>query len=185
VQSLDWGRLLDLDSPWAHLLVSTERVADDTASRDGAIGIAPVVRILRGVRCQDVDHLFQEWAAAFQFPYYFGNNWDAFEECIGDLSWLPAKGYVAVVTQAHLLLRQSDQALATLAEVFNGVAREWRMPSSPANRPLRPPTPFRVVFHAEPDHAAAATTRLQLAGVSINRSVAALDPLTVSPSGTR
>jgi hypothetical protein len=29
-----------------------------------------------------------EFAASFQFPYYFGENWPAFDECINDLSWL-------------------------------------------------------------------------------------------------
>ncbi len=31
---------------------------------------------------------------ALQFPEYFGSNWDAFEECITDMSWHRADGFV-------------------------------------------------------------------------------------------
>ena len=33
--------------------------------------------------------LLEELYHRLQFPDYFGNNWDALEECIRDLSWLP------------------------------------------------------------------------------------------------
>ena len=37
------------------------------------------------------------FADKLQFPGYFGWNWDAFEECLNDLSWLPAGKGVAIV----------------------------------------------------------------------------------------
>jgi hypothetical protein len=48
-----------------------------------------VVRTLRGVKMQTVQQLFDEFAAALQFPWYFGENWAAFDECLTDLAWLP------------------------------------------------------------------------------------------------
>lgn len=45
-------------------------------------------RFLRGERMHTVSSTLDEFAAALQFPWYFGRNKDAFDECIGDLSWL-------------------------------------------------------------------------------------------------
>jgi hypothetical protein len=41
-----------------------------------------VVRFLRGKKMTTAQGLYDEFAAAFQFPYYFGNNGDAFDECL-------------------------------------------------------------------------------------------------------
>jgi RNAse (barnase) inhibitor barstar len=40
---------------------------------------------------------FQELARALRFPDYFGHNWDAVYDCLTDLGWLPAAGYVLVL----------------------------------------------------------------------------------------
>ena len=39
-------------------------------------------RILRGWKMRTVTKMFDEFGAAMQFPYYFGENWPAFDECL-------------------------------------------------------------------------------------------------------
>ena len=46
------------------------------------------VAYIRGKRCATEEGFFKEISAAFQFPYYFGENWPALDECITDLDWL-------------------------------------------------------------------------------------------------
>lgn len=49
---------------------------------------------LDGRRVRDKVSFLRVAAEAMAFPDYFGKNWDAFEECINDLAWASASGYV-------------------------------------------------------------------------------------------
>ncbi len=65
-------------------------------------------------------------AASMDFPTYFGQNWDAFEECIRDLSWAPAQGYVLLYDHvAPFATNQPDEWKVAHAILKNAVA-EWR-----------------------------------------------------------
>ena len=77
-----------------------------------------VIRVIRGQRCVDERELFQEFAAAFQFPYYFGHNWDALDECLGDLDWLPGATYIVVITNSDRVLSSSPGSLPILCRVL-------------------------------------------------------------------
>jgi hypothetical protein len=44
------------------------------------VGCGMYIAVLRGDRMQTFKSLYQEVAAALQFPYYFGNNWNALKE---------------------------------------------------------------------------------------------------------
>ncbi|MEX2173722.1 MAG: barstar family protein [Pirellulaceae bacterium] len=57
-----------------------------------------VVRIPAGIRSKQ--KLLAILADKLRFPAYFGWNWDALEECLGDLSWLPVGQSVAIVHEA-------------------------------------------------------------------------------------
>ncbi|MCP1852169.1 hypothetical protein ACVMIH_001268 [Bradyrhizobium sp. USDA 4503] len=56
------------------------------------------------------------------FPNYFGNNWDAFEECIRDLSWLP-HGPVLVV-HADVPLVGDPASAMTYVAILNDAANK-------------------------------------------------------------
>ncbi len=54
-----------------------------------------VVRI--PAKAKGKEKLFGVLADKLRFPRYFGHNWDAFEECLGELSWLEGVERVAIV----------------------------------------------------------------------------------------
>ncbi len=126
----------DVDRWWSALQSSAER------ARPGA-----VVRLVDGARCATTAGLFEEVAAALSFPDYFGGGWDAFEDCVNDLGWLPAPAYVVVVSGAEALLSAaSTVSLATLDAVLN---RETAVDASSADAVV----PLRFVLvtaHPEP-----------------------------------
>lgn len=63
------------------------------------------VEVIRGRKCSNYEALHNEVAAALQFPDYYGENWDAMDECITDLSWMPADWYLIQVSTIEDVLR--------------------------------------------------------------------------------
>lgn len=62
----------------------------------------------------------------FQFPEYFGRNWDAVDECLADLSWLPAKGYCCILHSAHALRHRDQRVYSLLLDSFRYAADRWQ-----------------------------------------------------------
>lgn len=55
--------------------------------------------------------ILEELSRAFDMPRWFGHNWDALEDCLTDLDWLPDQpivlvmtGSIAVAEQTHVLI---------------------------------------------------------------------------------
>lgn len=99
-----------------------------------------VVREVRGAKARTVAALFDEFAAAWQFPYYFGANMDAFDEVMRDLDEFvgAAPGYVVLVRDADQLLADEPAKRDWFAEVMAFYRDEW------ANR--KEPAVFRVIL---------------------------------------
>lgn len=91
-----------------------------------------LVREVRGAKMPTVARLYDEFAAAFQFPAYFGENKDAFDECMRDLDDFlvdragEVAGYVVVVRDADELLRDQPRELAWFVEAMAFYAEHWR-----------------------------------------------------------
>jgi barstar (barnase inhibitor) len=71
------------------------------------------------------DGLLRELARVFRFPDYFGENWDALDECLRDLEWLPARGYVLRVHGAEALWAGLPLGAGKLVESWLSCAEEW------------------------------------------------------------
>lgn len=109
-------------APWSSLLVLP---AGTTAT---ALVKAPsgfALRVVHGKKCSTPAGLFTEFARALGFPDYFGHNWDAMEECLADLEWLPAKGYVLLLTDAQAVLADDEDEYETLLEILSDAGEAW------------------------------------------------------------
>ncbi len=53
--------------------------------------------VIDGDKIKDKNSLFREFSEKLNFPGYFGHNWDAFSDCITDLSWLEIKNSFFII----------------------------------------------------------------------------------------
>lgn len=67
--------------------------------------------------------LLRALSSALRFLDYFGANWDALDECIRDLSWLP-DGDV-MLSHEDLPLTQDRVALLTYLSILQSAVAEW------------------------------------------------------------
>lgn len=85
------------------------------------------VRELRGSRMRTLAALYDECAAALQFPYYFRPNKDSFDECLLGLDDTlgAAPGYVLAIRDADELLADAPGERAWFAAAIEDCADFW------------------------------------------------------------
>jgi len=139
------------------LLIAEESPANDLMWGWGRAGW--VARSVRGKKMRTTDGLFDEFAAALQFPWYFGENWDAFDECLADMdSWLlPTAGIaVLVYDAAQVLVDEPAEQLEIAVKVFATAMAELAVSG-----------PFRIVLQAEPSAETVVRRRWAAAGADL------------------
>ncbi|MEI8014646.1 MAG: barstar family protein [Nitrospira sp.] len=128
-------------APWTSLLlVIPEQRAESLVHPPTGL----TLKVIKGRHCKTPANLFEEFARALKFPDYFGHNWDALEECLTDLEWLPAKGYILLVTDAAHVLPSDDADYETFLEILRDAGEAWG--SGQAGMGARQATPFHVLF---------------------------------------
>lgn len=70
--------------------------------------------------------VLEKLGKALKLPDWYGANFDALSDCLTDLSWNTAPGYVLLLSGADQLHTRDQAAFATLNEVFTGVIENWR-----------------------------------------------------------
>lgn len=65
-------------------------------------------------------------AKQMAFPDWFGGNLDALADCLGDLSWHPAEGYLILLEHCDHAHNTTETGLADVLDIFQEAANEWR-----------------------------------------------------------
>lgn len=81
---------------------------------------------LDGAKIASKDALLRQLASAMEFPDYFGNNWDSLEECLRDLQWLSARGYVIQFANADRFIEACPSDSRVFLQIIDSASRHWR-----------------------------------------------------------
>jgi RNAse (barnase) inhibitor barstar len=108
----------------------------DTSRREAARGVTEAERAgwrvfwLDATGVRDKQGLLERCAEEFALPSYFGHNWDALQDSLKDLSWVPAtRGYLVVYD--HWQDLAGGEVHRTLVDVFESAVAFWRGTSTP------------------------------------------------------
>ncbi|HYC37492.1 MAG TPA: barstar family protein [Usitatibacter sp.] len=72
------------------------------------------------------EQLLNHVATALHFPQHFGHNWDALEECLTDLEWVDAEGYVIYYEAIETLLEAHPDQFETFIEIVRDSVESWK-----------------------------------------------------------
>jgi Barstar (barnase inhibitor) len=127
------------------------------------------VRVIRGSKCRTIQGMFDETSAALQFPYYFGENWAAFDECMVDLGWLGGTGHIILIRDARLLLADEfGGQRQTLVRILAQANLEWASLDAQAQYG-RPPAPFHVIMQCRQEDSDTCLGEISPADVGVVR----------------
>lgn len=125
--------------PW--LLISQETVTQ----HDIPEGIFLLELDAASMTC--LEDLYQGFATVFKFPDYFGENANALKDCLTDLEWLPADGYLLLIKNSeNLLSEESDDALESLLSILDSAGNEWTTPVIQGEAWDRDGVPFHTIL---------------------------------------
>jgi hypothetical protein len=96
----------------------------EEVARDGGLDLASIA--LREVSSKE--DLLKAIADGLGFPEWFGGNWDALEDCLGDLSWRRAGGRVFLFHQWEEI---GEDERGVLVDVLRSSAEFWAEAGKP------------------------------------------------------
>ena len=72
------------------------------------------------------EQLLNHVATALHFPSDFGHNWDALEECLTDMEWVDASGYLIYYEHIESLQEAHPDQFDTLVEILRDAVASWK-----------------------------------------------------------
>ncbi len=150
----------DTNGPW--LLRACKPITRQNVSED------ILLLELDGSVMSTLDEMYQEFSSVLQFPDYFGNNFNALEECLTDLEWLSATGYLLIFKNAeHLLEKEQDDVLEGFLSILSEAGEEWARPVRQGEAWDRDGMPFHTVLMFDKNNSSAFSHRLKNIGLEV------------------
>jgi RNAse (barnase) inhibitor barstar len=81
--------------------------------------------------CRNTTEALRQLGKSLHFPDWYGANFDALFDCLGDPSWQPAPGKVMLIAGTESLRLADPDGFATLVEVFEAAADAHRETGQP------------------------------------------------------
>ena len=84
--------------------------------------------MIHGKRCTSLNEFLREFSVAFQFPWYFGENWAAWDECATDLDWLVFQSIAVIIDDYDSFFSEEpnkEELLSELEKEFVCIEDYW------------------------------------------------------------
>jgi hypothetical protein len=114
------SRLRDARRSGVYRVPQSDEILD--AARGSELDVA---RIDLGP-ASDKEQLFAQFASSLAFPGWFGGNWDALEDCLGDLAWRAGDGHLLLVDGFENLRARRPDDFGVLLDILSSSAQYWR-----------------------------------------------------------
>lgn len=139
IKELETKNLSSTEAPWI--------LRSRTELNQGDIPAGFLLVVFDASKMKDIDGLYERFSEAFKFPEYFGRNLNSLDECLNDLDWLPAPGYVVTIRNHNSLLRdEHPEVRASLLEILENAGEEWARPQETGDPLGRDSRPFHTVL---------------------------------------
>ncbi len=89
------------------------------------------IYFLNGKTIRDKKTFLEHIARAMKFPAYFGQNWDALQDCLTDLQGIQVKGYILLFEHPERFFKTSPADWHVAMDVLNSAVEFWKQQQIP------------------------------------------------------
>ncbi len=87
--------------------------------------------LVDGRKINNKEQFLRSAAQEMNFPDYFGANWDAFEDCLTDMSWHESNGFMILYDNFDGFAQDSPDGFKTMLGILHDTVDFWRSQKKP------------------------------------------------------
>lgn len=79
---------------------------------------------ISGSQCSNMEIFYRKLKKQIDIPDYFGDNLDALDEILFDLSWIKEKKLILIISEFDIFLQEDMESKALLVELLENAMSE-------------------------------------------------------------